>query len=78
MTNELCAAIGSSKGFLFAGTQSSTQSFCGNHYGRYAPGGRCGDRCAGNVYEICGGSWSNLIYWVRPAPAAPVPEPDQR
>jgi hypothetical protein len=78
MTNELCAAICSSKGFVFAGTQSSTQCFCGNHYGRYAPGGRCGDRCAGDVYEICGGSWSNLIYSVRPAPAVPVPEPDQR
>jgi hypothetical protein len=73
MTTEMCTSTCAGRGFMYAGTQSSTQCFCGKSYGRFSPGGDCNDKCGGNAYETCGGSWSNLVYQVLPVASPPPP-----
>jgi hypothetical protein len=66
MTTESCASICASRGFAYAGTQDSTQCFCGSGYGRSGPSGACNYKCGGNPSQTCGGFWANSVYQVRP------------
>jgi len=62
MTTEICVAYCAAKGFSYAGTQYSTQCFCGNFYGKYGASDACNYNCAGNSHETCGGFWANSVY----------------
>lgn len=62
MTNELCVSICKEKGFSYAGTQYSSQCFCGNNYGIYGKSQNCNMQCSGNSGQICGGPWANSVY----------------
>jgi hypothetical protein len=52
MTNELCISICKEKGFSYAGTQYSSQCFCGNEYGIYGKAQNCNMQCSGNSGQI--------------------------
>jgi hypothetical protein len=73
MTTEACISACSSRGFNYAGTQSATQCFCGNSYGRSGPSTGCTYKCAGNANQTCGGFWANSVYQLLPggSPAPP-------
>jgi hypothetical protein len=50
-------------GYQFAGTQHSTECWCGNSYGMHGVDHNgCSMSCAGNAREICGGPYRNSIY----------------
>jgi hypothetical protein len=67
MTNEKCVDYCVSKGFTIAGTEYTTQCFCGNSIlaGREpVPGlyGDCTMPCSGDSKEICGGGGQISLY----------------
>jgi hypothetical protein len=64
MTNSLCTATCSSKGFAFAGTRVGNVCFCGNSYGRYGTADNCTTACFGDATKICGGGLANSVYKV--------------
>ena len=50
-------------GYQFAGTQHSTECWCGNSYGRYGVDiNGCNMPCEGNAVETCGGPNRNSVY----------------
>src|SRR5690348_3262225 len=53
MTNDLCRTTCSSKGFLFAGTQSGSFCFCGNSVGTHGTSNTCNVGCSGYPGEVC-------------------------
>ena len=61
-TTESCIADCTYHGFLYAGTQLSTQCFCGDTYGAYGASTGCSDACGGNTAETCGGFNSDSVY----------------
>ena len=61
-TNERCIAACRNAGYAFAGTQYSTQCFCGNAYGSQGPSDGCELPCAGDASEACGGNWANSVF----------------
>lgn len=63
-TNSKCIATCREIGYAFAGTQYSTQCFCGNSYDRLGKleESKCELACAGNAAEKCGGYWANSVY----------------
>jgi hypothetical protein len=65
LTNDLCISVCKGKGFSYAGTQYSTQCFCGNSYGSFGKSDHCDMECAGNPSQICGGRWANSVYQVK-------------
>jgi hypothetical protein len=65
MTSARCISVCRSQGFKYAGTQDSTQCFCGNAYGRSGAASNCNEACGGNPAEMCGGNWANSIYRVQ-------------
>ena len=66
MTSARCIAVCRNQGFTYAGTQYSTQCFCGNAYGRSGAANNCDMACGGNPAEMCGGYWANSVYRVSP------------
>lgn len=67
MTNEKCVDYCDSSGYILAGTEFSTQCFCGKTLAANRapiPGlmGDCAMPCAGNSTEICGGASVISIY----------------
>ena len=62
MTTEQCVSTCKNKGFSYAGTQYSSQCYCGNSYGKFGNINNCNMKCAGNKDQICGGSHANSIY----------------
>ena len=77
MTAEMCTEMCTSKGFSYAGTQYGTWCFCGTSYGKSGKADNCNMKCGGAGNEICGGSWANSVYQLKPAggPSNP-PSPD--
>jgi hypothetical protein len=76
MTAQMCTETCSSKGFPFAGTQYATWCFCGTSYGKSGKADNCDMKCGGAENEICGGTWANSVYQVKPSgppPAEPRP-----
>jgi len=69
-TTEACIAACTQSGYLYAGTQYSTQCFCGNRYGSQGTSGSCNFPCAGNPNETCGGVYANSVYRTPVAPDA--------
>lgn len=65
MTTDKCVQTCRAKGFKYAGTQYTSQCFCGNTYGKYGPAVGCNMPCGGNGNEICGGSWAMNIYQIK-------------
>ena len=50
-------------GYQYAGTQHSTECWCGNSYGIHGVDHNgCNMPCAGNAVEICGGPYRNSVY----------------
>ena len=51
-------------GYQYAGTQYSSECWCGNSYGLYGvkPTNECNMPCAGNEGEMCGGANRNSVY----------------
>ena len=49
-------------GYRYAAVQYGKHCFCDNSYGKYGKVGNCNMPCAGDVDEICGGSWANSVY----------------
>lgn len=64
MTVELCLSTCRQKGFRYSGLQWQIECFCGNEPNQFvwAWPNKCNDRCAGNSYQICGGSSSLSVY----------------
>jgi len=64
MTNESCQSF--CKGYTYAGTEYSSQCFCGNDLstGQVAPAADCNMPCSGNANQKCGGTW-RLSVWRR-------------
>jgi len=84
MTTANCVAHCKAKGFIYAGTEWSTQCFCGNelHGSHVEAASSCNMECAGNHSEICGaGKRLNVYKKISPVvePASPgkvlTPEP---
>jgi hypothetical protein len=76
MTAEMCTQTCTSKGFPYAGTQYGTWCFCGTSYGKSGKADNCDMKCGGAGNEICGGTWANSVYQLKPAgppPAEPRP-----
>jgi len=73
MNTQMCVDQCRAKGFSYAGTQLSTQCFCGNNYGRNGPADNCNARCAGNSTEFCGGVRANSVYSIGAVAAALTP-----
>ncbi|ORX38896.1 glycosyl hydrolase family 71-domain-containing protein [Kockovaella imperatae] len=65
MTTEYCLTYCAQKGFTYAGTEDSSQCWCGNSIpqglGTSAAG--CNAACGGNANEICGGPWRLSFYF---------------
>ncbi|XP_046549406.1 uncharacterized protein LOC124259328 [Haliotis rubra] len=65
MTPEVCIAYCTTQGYRLAATQAGSQCFCGNSIpadqSRYDEN-NCGRLCAGDVAQICGGSWFMSVY----------------
>ena len=67
MTVELCISTCRKKGFIYAGLQWQIECYCGNEPKNgftWAWKDKCNDRCAGNSFQICGGSNSISVYSV--------------
>jgi hypothetical protein len=64
MTTEKCVQRCESGGYKYAGTQYSSQCFCGNSYGRYGKASNCNMPCKGDANQKCGGTWANLVYQI--------------
>ncbi|KIW14365.1 hypothetical protein PV08_07147 [Exophiala spinifera] len=67
MTNEACVAFCDSKGFSVAGTEYSSECYCGNSIptsGMPVPGvvGNCQMKCSGDDSEFCGGAGLISLY----------------
>ncbi|PWN19324.1 WSC-domain-containing protein [Microstroma glucosiphilum] len=56
MTNEMCANYCGKNNYPFAGTQYSTECFCGYSL-PVTKSNACNMPCGGNSTETCGGSW---------------------
>ncbi len=65
MTTQICLDTCQQKGFSYAGTQYSSQCFCGNSYGKYGKASNCNMPCSGNKTETCGGNWANSVYAIK-------------
>ncbi|XP_078603178.1 uncharacterized protein LOC144877147 [Branchiostoma floridae x Branchiostoma japonicum] len=69
MTNSQCLEHCRQQGFSYAGTQYSTQCFCGTErnfadLGEARPAAECGRSCGGDAAQVCGGSWRLSVYRV--------------
>ncbi|XWW94773.1 hypothetical protein V2A60_002721 [Cordyceps javanica] len=65
MTNAKCTAYCFEKGFVYAGTEYSSECYCGNWLARGAKPaqvGECSDACAGDGTEACGGRLRLTLY----------------
>jgi hypothetical protein len=62
MTTAKCTSFCSSKGFTMAGTEYSTECYCGNSFsnglGQVKSDGNCYMSCGGDNSSKCGGTWS--------------------
>jgi hypothetical protein len=61
-TVEDCIAACTYHAYLYAGTQSYTQCFCGDTYGGQGISMQCNTSCTGNPSETCGGVHANSVY----------------
>jgi hypothetical protein len=61
MTNAQCRSQCNAGGFVFAGTQNSSQCFCGNTFGQYGLSNACTMGCSGYNGEVCGGPLANSV-----------------
>ena len=61
-TTESCISSCLDAGYQYAGTQYSTQCFCGNSYGGQGTPANCNMACSGDGAETYGGSWANDVY----------------
>ncbi|CAH1786078.1 unnamed protein product [Owenia fusiformis] len=66
MTVEKCNQMCRTKGYKYAGSQTGSQCFCGDEFGSYrrVPETSCASSCHGDFSKICGGSWTNSVYFV--------------
>jgi hypothetical protein len=57
-------------GYSYFGLQSSSHCFCGNSYGSLGRvlDDECHAPCAGEMQDMCGGSWRNAVYEITAAP----------
>ncbi|KAL7413969.1 glycosyl hydrolase family 71-domain-containing protein [Mrakia frigida] len=65
MTSTLCKATCKSAGYTFAGTQYSTQCWCGNAIdpkGTVQLSSSCNSICSGSSSEYCGGTYRLSVY----------------
>ena len=63
MTNPKCQSLCLQKGFKYAGTEYSSECFCGNSLSaEKAAESNCNYKCEGNYQEICGGYWHISIH----------------
>jgi hypothetical protein len=72
MTQEVCVATCSARGWKYAGVEYARECYCGDEIGTTANGaglatqtgeGDCGMICAGDMTELCGGS-SRIGVWM--------------
>ncbi|ESZ98504.1 hypothetical protein SBOR_1166 [Sclerotinia borealis F-4128] len=66
MTDESCIAYCSSKNLNYAGTEYSSECYCGNSLAAGAgpaPASDCSMTCPGNVTEFCGGPNRLSLFW---------------
>ena len=64
---ESCLDLCCSRGFIYAGLESSLECYCGDVDTEYdvlgrLPDSQCGHRCGGNNGERCGGTFEIQIY----------------
>ncbi len=65
MSSALCISTCKAQGYAYAGTEYSTQCYCGNTFDatkNIATSG-CTSKCGGST-EMCGGSWRLNVYTV--------------
>ncbi|KAH8891648.1 glyoxal oxidase like protein [Thozetella sp. PMI_491] len=77
MTDESCIAFCTSKGFQYAGTEYSSECYCGSALAAgagVAPAAECTMACSGDATEVCGGP-SRLSLFHSPDPVGPQPNP---
>ncbi|KAI9833274.1 MAG: hypothetical protein M1826_000187 [Phylliscum demangeonii] len=79
MTDEACISFCDGNGFVFAGTEYSTECYCGNSIaaGNTATAaGDCNMACSGDATEACGsGNRLNVFKSSKPAASGPVTNP---
>ncbi|KAG9238758.1 putative glyoxal oxidase precursor [Amylocarpus encephaloides] len=66
MTDEYCIAYCDQQGYIYAGTEYSSECFCGNAIGAtgaVAPSTDCNMGCSGNSTEVCGGGGRLTLFW---------------
>ncbi len=65
MTNDVCTAFCFGKGFAYAGTEYSTECYCGSSLatgGVETDASQCSAACAGNSSQPCGGGNRLTLY----------------
>ena len=69
MTIQMCLAICRSRNFKYAGLEWQIECYCDNELRsnlKWAWQRKCDDRCAGDIYQNCGGSHA-LSLWSVPS-----------
>ncbi|KJK78891.1 hypothetical protein H634G_05705 [Metarhizium anisopliae BRIP 53293] len=77
MTNEMCTQFCFGKGFPYAGTEYTSECYCGSSLatgGVQAPAADCGMTCGGNATQPCGGP-GRLTLWKTSQVAGPSVNP---
>ena len=70
MTVELCLSICRKKRFFYAGLQWQIECYCGNEPKtefEWAWKDKCNESCAGDRFQICGGSNALSLYSTPPS-----------
>ena len=65
MTVEMCLSTCRDNGFPYSGLQWQIECYCGDEPAngfQWAWPDKCEDRCAGNPFQICGGSDALSVY----------------
>ena len=62
MTALMCYSFCQADGYLYYGTEYSTECFCGDNYDSFGESTECTMKCAGDADEICGGAYALSVY----------------
>ncbi len=60
-STETCVSACKAAGYKYAGTQYSSECYCGNTYGGQGTSANCNMACSGNGSQTCGGPWANSV-----------------